>query len=104
MNSPAVTTRPRVRHPSQPATAFAELTRQNLRLRGDAAVEIGPHMLREIVQLAASHRVPVVAPREDFGIQSLVESGREPRLSLLEAVERNAHVHMMGAVLENVVD
>src|ERR1700733_11770121 len=61
-------------------------------------------MLREVVQLAAPHRVPVVAPGEDFGIQSLVESGREPRLSLLEAVQRNAHVHMVGAVLENVVD
>jgi len=62
------------------------LSALNQRLRGDAAVEVGPHMLREIVQLAAAHRVPVVAPGEDFGIQPLIESGGEPGLGLFEPV------------------
>src|SRR5579859_6919518 len=76
----------------------------NERLRGNASVEIRPHVLREIVQLAAPYRVPVVTPGEHFGIQPLVEGSGEAGLSLLETVEGNTHIHVVGAVLENVVD
>ena len=61
-------------------------------------------MLRKIVQLAAAHGVPVVAPREDFGVEPFVQRRGEFRLGFLEAIERNAHIHVVRAVLENVVD
>src|SRR5579862_6128176 len=61
-------------------------------------------MLREIIQLAAAHGIPVVAPREDFGVQSFVQGRGEFRLGFLETIEWNSHVHVVRAVLENVVD
>src|SRR5882672_1264618 len=76
----------------------------NQGLGGDTTVEIGPHVLREIVQLAATHGVPVIAPGKHFRIQPLVKRGGEARLGFFETIERNSHIHMVGAVLENVMD
>src|ERR1700688_3656369 len=80
------------------------LSNEHQRLGSDTPVKIGPHVLREIVQLAAPNGIPIEAPGEHLGVQSLVESGGEFRLSFFETVERNSHVHVMRAMLENVVD
>src|SRR5271155_5878824 len=72
-------------------TGCEHSTRLNQRFGGNVSVEVGPHMLREVIELAAPHRIPVVTPGKDLGVQPFVESGGEPGLRLFETVERDPH-------------
>src|SRR5260370_13093673 len=79
------------------------LSSLNQRLRGDVSVEIGPRVLREIVQLAAPHRIPVVTPGKHFGIQPLVESGGPAAPAPFFTKKPESPILLGGAALADIV-
>ncbi len=67
------------------------------------APEVGPAAQLEVVELAAARGVAVPAPRERLHHDVSGQLALQQRLRGLQAVQRDAHVHVMRRVLHDVV-
>ena len=70
---------------------------------GHGAFEVGPAFAAEVVQLAVLGGLEVPLPREGLHDDAAGQHFFELGLRLLEAVQRDAHVHMVRGVLHDVV-
>src|SRR5690349_20763155 len=71
---------------------------------GHAALEVEPAMIRGVVKLAGANRGPVALPVEHVDARELRNRVLERRLRRAQAIQRHARVHVVSAVLEDVVE
>src|SRR6186713_2646586 len=69
-----------------------------------ATLEVEPAMIRVVVKLAGAHGGPVALPVENVHARQLRDGILERGLRGTQAIQRYAGVHVMRAVLEDVVE